>query len=92
MLCTFVPHHLLAAVEPQVTVLAGNVTLFPTLIPSRNIMNSPTILPSTPRCQQMSATLHVLLETEPCLKGDVANGTVDSPRAFNLARYLSCSI
>ena len=44
----FVLHHLLMAVKPQVTLLLGNVSPSPALIPSSYDMNSPTNPPLTP--------------------------------------------
>ena len=46
------------------------------------------------RSQQMSAPLYVLLETDPCLEGDVLDGKAASPAChqLNLGRYLSCNI
>ena len=34
----------------------------------------------------MSATLHVLLEAEPCLEGDVADGKADHPACQELGQ------
>ena len=50
--------------------------------------HKPSLNTCRSRCRQMSPTLHVLLEAEPCLEGDVADGNAD----INLARQLSCSI
>ena len=34
----------------------------------------------------MSANLHVLIEAEPCLKGDVADGSADPPVPLQLSQ------
>ena len=40
----------------------------------------------------MSATLHVLLETEPHLEGDVADGEADPPACYQLGQvsFMQC--
>ena len=43
-------------------------------------------------CQQMSTPIHVLLKADPCLEDDVADDKADLWCAYNLTRYLSCSI
>ena len=77
MLCTFVLHQLLTAVKPQITLLAGNVASYPTLIPFKQqhkFPQQPAFDICRLRCQQMNAILHVLLEDEICLEGDAADG------------------
>ena len=79
VLCTFVLHQLLAAVKLQVTVLAWYVSSSPTLILSSNMnsLKNPALNTWWSRCQHRSATPHVLLEAEPSLEGDVADGKAD---------------
>ena len=78
--CTCVLHQLLAAVKPQVTVLARNVLSFPHAAPTQqqhNFPHKPAVDTCSSSYQQMSATLHVLLEAELSVQGDVAVGAAD---------------
>ena len=50
---------------------------------------SPALNTCRSSCQQMSTPIHVLLKADPCLEDNVED---DSWCAYNLSRYLSCSI
>lgn len=69
-------HQLLAAVQPQITALAGKDVLVahcPPVQHSHELPWEPVLSTCRSRCQQTSVALHGLLEGEPCLEGYVAH-------------------
>mgnify|MGYP000751755189 CR=1 FL=1 len=75
-------NQLLAAVQPQITALAGKDVLVAHCAPvqhSHELPWEPVLSTCRSRCQQTSVALHGLLEGEPCLEGYVADGKADPP-------------
>ena len=71
MLCTVVLHQLLTTVKSKITVLAGKVSSSPTstVQQQHEFLNKSALVTCRFNFKQISAALHVLLETEPSLEG-----------------------
>ena len=79
MRCTGVLHQLLTTVKSKVTVLTGKVSSSPTSTVQYEFLNKSALVTCRFNFKQISAAVHVLLEVEPSLEGDVADGAADPP-------------
>ena len=85
---TVVLHKLLTTVKSKVTVLAGKVSSSPTstVQQQHEFLNKSALVTCRFNFKQISAALHVLLEAEPSLEGDVADGAADPPVSHQLGQ------
>ena len=88
MLRTVVLHQLLTTVKSKVTVLAGKVSSSPTstVQQQHEFLNKSAIVTCRFNFKQISAAVIVLIEVEPSLEGDVADGAADPPVSHQLGQ------